>query len=159
VATRIVVHPREEESIVIGRPPAAVFEFVMTPENDLLWSSTAVERSVDLDEPIGVGSRIRAVDKFLGRRIGTVFEETEHDPPRRSAIRLDRPFAASGTYVLDPVGSGTRFRWLLEAEPGLGGLYLGRLTDTLVRGIFRLRLRRDLARLKGILEQRNTAAS
>jgi hypothetical protein len=40
----------------------------------------------------------------------------------------------------------------LDAEPGLGGLYLGRMTDPLVTTIFRRRLRRDLRSLKSVLE-------
>lgn len=144
--------PRVEESIVIDRPAEEVFAFVTTPENDRLWVSTAVERSRESEGPIGVGSRIRAVDNFLGRRIESTFEVTEHEPSRRSSIRLEGPIAARGSYVLDPEDGGTRFRWILDAEPGLGGLYLGRITDPLVTMIFRRRLQRDLRSLKGVLE-------
>ncbi len=146
--------PRVEESVVLERPADEVFAFVTTPENDRLWSSTAVERSRESDEPIRVGSRIRAVDKFLGRRIQSTFEVTEHEPPRRSSIRIHGPLGASGSYVLDPEDGRTRFRWILDAEAGLGGLYLGRLTDPLVVMIFRRRLRQDLRRLKDALERR-----
>jgi carbon monoxide dehydrogenase subunit G len=146
--------PRVEESIVLERPAEEVFAFVTTPENDHLWSSTAVERSRDSEEPLGVGSRIRAIDKFLGRRIESTLEITEHEPPRRSSIRIHGPFAATGSYVLDPEDGRTRFRWILEAEPGLGRLYLGRATDPLVVMTFRRRLRRDLRRLKDVLERR-----
>ena len=146
--------PRVEESIVLERPAEEVFAFVTTPENDRLWSSTAVERSRDTEEPLRVGSRIRAVDKFLGRQIESTLEVTEHEPPRRSSIRVHGPLAASGSYVLESEDGGTRFRWILEAEPGLGRLYLGRFTDPLVVMIFRRRLRRDLRRLKDALERR-----
>jgi hypothetical protein len=75
--------PRVEEEIVINSPPERVFAFVTAPENDRLWSSTAVERRVESDRPIEVGTRINAVDKFLGRRIASTFEVTEHEPSRR----------------------------------------------------------------------------
>jgi carbon monoxide dehydrogenase subunit G len=145
--------PYVEESVVIGRPPEEVFAFVCEPENDHLWSSTAVERSVEPAGPVQVGSRIRAIDRFLGRRVESTFEVTEHDPPRRSAIRIEGPLAATGTYVLESAGDGTRFRWTMDAERGLGGLFLGRLTDPLVTLIFRRRLRGDLRRLKDVLER------
>jgi uncharacterized protein YndB with AHSA1/START domain len=58
---------RVEEEIVIDRPPEDVFPFVTAPENDREWVSTAVERQRESEGPIEVGSRIRAVDKFLGR--------------------------------------------------------------------------------------------
>jgi carbon monoxide dehydrogenase subunit G len=145
--------PRVEEEIVIDRPPAEVFDFVTTPENDLEWISTAVERRRENEGPIDVGSRVRAVDKFLGRRIESTFEVTEHTPSTRSAIRLEGPVAARGTYVLEPAGAGTRFRWMLDADPGLGGLYLGRITDPLVTFVFRRRIRSDLSQLKERLER------
>jgi carbon monoxide dehydrogenase subunit G len=146
--------PRVEEEIVIDRPPEDVFAFVTDPENDREWVSTAVERQREKEGPIGVGSRIRAVDKFLGRRIESTLEVTEHEPNTRSAIRLEGPISASGTYVLEPENGRTRFRWVLDAEAGLGGLYLGRVTDPLVTFIFRRRIRSDLRRLKGALERR-----
>src|SRR5919197_4813183 len=146
--------PRVEEEIVIDRPPEEVFAYVTTPENDLEWTSIAVERRREGDGPIDVGSRIRAVDKFLGRRIESTLVFTEHAPSTRSAVRLEGPIAANGAYVLEPAGTGTRFRWSLEAEPGLGGLFLGKVTDPLVTFIFRRRIRGDLRRLKDVLETR-----
>ncbi len=145
--------PRVEEKIAIEQPPEKVFEFVTTPENDHLWSSTAVERRRESPGPIRVGSRIRAVDKFLGRRIESVFEITEHEPNTRSSIRLEGPVGARGSYIIEPLDGRTLFRWVLEADPGLGGLYLGRVTDPLVTMLFRRRLRFDLRRLRDVLEQ------
>jgi hypothetical protein len=145
--------PRVEEEIVVERPPEDVFAFTTAPENDHLWSSTAVERHVESDRPIEVGTRIRAVDKFLGRRVESTFEVTEHEPSRRSAIKfVSGPIRAEGSYTFERTNGGTRFRWSLEAPPGLGGLYLGRVTDPLVTWIFRRRLKRDLRQLKAVLE-------
>ena len=150
--------PRVEEMISIERSPEEVFAFVTTPENDRLWVSTAVERHREPQGPIGVGSRIRAVDRFLGRRIESVFEITEHEPNIRSSIRLEGPIAARGSYLLEPLEGRTLFRWVLEADAGLGGLYLGRITDPLVTFLFRRRLRFDLRRLKNVLEARAKGA-
>jgi hypothetical protein len=151
--------PRVEEDILIGRPAEEVFAFVTAPENDRLWSSTAVERRVESGGPIKVGSRIHAVDKFLGRRIGSTFEVTEHEPSRRSAIRfVSGPIRAEGTYTLEPANGGTRFRWALAAPPGLGGLYLGRVTDPVVTWFFRRRVQGDLRKLKEVLESEQSAA-
>jgi uncharacterized membrane protein len=151
--------PRVDEAVTINRPADEVFAFVTTPENDPLWSSTAVERHREVEGPIGVGSRIKAVDRFLGRRIEAMIEVTEHEPSRRSSIRLSGPISATGSYVLVPTNGATRFRWVLEAPPGLGGLYLGRITDPVVTFLFRRRLRFDLRRLKEVLEARSVASS
>lgn len=151
--------PRVEEEIVVERPPADVFAFTTAPENDRLWTSTAVERQVESDRPIEVGTRIRAVDKFLGRRVASTFEVTEHEPNRRSAIKfVEGPLRAEGSYTFEPTNGGTRFRWSLEAPPGLGGLYLGRVTDPVVTWIFRRRLKRDLRQLKAVLEGTESAS-
>jgi carbon monoxide dehydrogenase subunit G len=150
--------PAVEESILIDRPAEDVFAFVTTPENDRLWSSTAVEREREGDEPIRVGSKIRAVDKFLGRKLESTFHVTEYEPSRRSSVRIDGPVKAEGSYFLEPADGGTRFRWRMDAERGLGGVYLGRVTDPLVTMIFRRRLRGDLRRLKQVLEQHGSGA-
>lgn len=149
--------PHVEEEIVIERPPEDVFAFATTPENDHEWVSTAVERQREKEGPIGIGSRIRAVDKFLGRRIESTLEVTEHEPNTRSAIRLEGPISARGSYLLEPIEGRTRFRWILDADAGLGGLYLGRVSDPLVTFMFRRRVRSDLRRLKDVLERRSRA--
>jgi hypothetical protein len=144
--------PRVEESITIKRPAEEVFDFVTTPENDSLWTSTAVERRRETEGPISVGSRIKAVDKFLGRKIESTFEVTEHEPGRRSSVRLSGPVSATGSYILEPMDGATRFRWVMDAEPGLGGVFLGRVTDPIVTFLFRRQLRFNLRRLKEVLE-------
>jgi carbon monoxide dehydrogenase subunit G len=151
--------PRVEEAVVIDRPPEEVFAYVTTPENDREWVSTAVERQREDEGPIRVGSRIRAVDRFLGRRIESTLEVTAHEPNTRSDIRLEGPIAARGSYLLEPVDGRTRFRWVLDAEAGLGGLYLGKVTDPLVTLLFRRRVRFDLRRLKDALERRAGSSS
>jgi hypothetical protein len=144
--------PRVEEGITIKRPADEVFDFVTTPENDSLWTSTAVERRRETEGPISVGSRIKAVDKFLGRKIESTFEVTEHEPGRRSSVRLSGPVSATGSYILEPMNGATLFRWVMDAEAGLGGVFLGRVTDPIVTFLFRRQLRFNLRRLKEVLE-------
>ena len=104
--------PSVEESIVINRPAEEVFAFVTTPENDRLWSSTAVERMREGDEPIRVGSRIRAADKFFGRRVESTLHVTEHGPSRRSMVRIEGP--AQGDRQLCARAARGRDPFLLE---------------------------------------------
>lgn len=98
--------PRVEEAIVIDRPPEEVFAYVTTPENDREWVSTAVERQREGEGPIGVGSRIRAVDRFLGRRIESMLEVTAHEPNTRSEIRLEGPIRLGGAICSSPQMAG-----------------------------------------------------
>jgi hypothetical protein len=137
----------------IDRPIAEVFAFVTTPANDRQWMGTAVERRLETEGPLRPGAKVHAVDKFLGRRIESTFEVIVHHPNTRSAIQVEGPIAAEGVYELEPVDGGTLFQWTLDAEAGLGGLYLGKLTDPLVTLLFRRRVRFDLRRLKETLER------
>jgi hypothetical protein len=59
---------------------------------------------------------------------------------------------SASAQVFDDGNGRTRFVWTLDAESGLGGLYLGRITDPLVTLLFRRRVRWDLRRLKEALE-------
>jgi len=151
--------PRVSEQVRIDRPVDEVFEFVTTPANDREWMGTAVERRPETEGQLRQGAKVQAVDKFRGRRIESTFEVIEHQPSSRSAIRLEGPIAAEGLYELESTNGGTLFRWTLDAQAGLGGLYLGKLTDPLVTLLFRRRMRFDLRRLKQTLESRPNGAS
>jgi hypothetical protein len=97
-----------------------------------------------------VGTTYRSVSKFLGRRIETTFEVTEHHPPHKQCIRVTSgPIPAVGCYLLDPAdGDSTRFRQTLEAEAG--GFF--RLAEPLVARAFRRQMQADMATLKDLLE-------
>ncbi len=66
-----------EVGVVIDRPMTAVWEYLNTTETELVWHSSAVERVPVTDGPLAKGSRVRQVDRFLGRRIETEWEVTE----------------------------------------------------------------------------------
>ena len=47
--------PTVEQSVVIARPPAAVWDYVHTAENWPLWESSAIECTQVTDGPPGTG--------------------------------------------------------------------------------------------------------
>ena len=141
---------REEHSVVINRPIEEVFDYVTDENNDALWQGSTLETEQISEGAVGVGTTYRSVSKFLGRRIETTLEVTEHDPPRKQCIRATSgPIPAVGCYLLEPAdGASTRFTQNLEAE--VGGFF--RLAEPLVARAFRRQLEADMATLKDLLE-------
>jgi uncharacterized protein YndB with AHSA1/START domain len=141
---------REEHSVVIDRPIEEVFAYLTDANNDSLWQATTLETEQTSEGPVGVGTIYRSVSKFLGRRIETTVEVTEHEPPRKQCVRATSgPMLAAGCSLLEPAdGASTRFTQTLEAE--VGGFF--RLAEPLVARAFRRQMQADMATLKDLLE-------
>jgi carbon monoxide dehydrogenase subunit G len=89
--------------------------------------------------------------KFLGRRMESTMEVTEHEPPHRFTVRVGSgpvPFTARNT--LSEADGSTRVTTLVEGEPG--GFF--RLAEPLVARALEREVRNNLATLKDVLEQR-----
>lgn len=64
----------------IDRPVEDVFAYVIAVETMPEWRGDVAEAGQVTDGPIGVGTRIRAGGRFLGRPLGIVVEVTELEP-------------------------------------------------------------------------------
>ena len=136
--------------IDIDRPPEAVAAYEFEPGNDPTWIGgvRAAERLTN--GPIAVGSRVRRRGAFLGRPIEWVMDVTGFEPGRRLAMHaIKSPFPMDVTYLLEPLGSGTRARIRIQGEAG--GMYglMGPLTPWMVRRS----VKSDLTRLKRAVER------
>lgn len=100
-------------TIVLDRPPDAVWDFLTSESNDANWRGPWVRSVRQLsDGPLGIGSRYETVYRFFGRLERVIVEVTEFDAPRRMAWRqVDSETVASnvGSYDLEAVDGGTRF--------------------------------------------------
>jgi hypothetical protein len=142
---------RFEVSVGIDRPLTAVWDYLNTTENELVWHSSAVERVPVMDGPLEKGSRVRQVDRFLGRKIETEWEVTElHDYLRRDRT-VTGPFDIEVEWQLEPVGDATRFIMEMTAQAGMGGLF-GKLADAVVMRIAKREWEANLGTLKDLLE-------
>ncbi|HET9589412.1 MAG TPA: SRPBCC family protein, partial [Anaerolineales bacterium] len=56
-----------EHSVIIERPVPEVFAFVADPANNTKWQEGLVESHLDSPGPMGVGSQVVDVRKFIGR--------------------------------------------------------------------------------------------
>jgi carbon monoxide dehydrogenase subunit G len=137
------------DNVRIARKPEDVFSFITNPLNTPLWQPTVVETNQKTPGPLGVGTRVIDIRRFLGRRIEGEWEVTEHDPPRRSAIRaVSGPIPFSGSYTLMPVEEGTQLTWLVDLEAA--GFF--RLAEPIFAQMARRELASSLGHLKDLLE-------
>ena len=146
--------PRVEESISIGRPAEDVFAYVTDPANDPVWQSGVVESELIGGGESRVGSRIRVVRRFLGRRMEFVGEVTRWEPPNRAEVKsVEGPFRFDGSYQCEPEDGGCRLT--VAGELGSFGGFFGKLADPVVTQMGVRQLRADLENLKDILESRS----
>ncbi len=133
----------------IDRPVEEVWAFTHDLSKSPLWQTTLVElRQLD-DEPFGVGTRISETRRFLGLKIETVWECTALEPPRLSSIRsLSGPVRWGGSYILEPVGEGTRFTLSIEGEMSA---YF-RVTEPVLKRMTKREMEASMGHLKDILE-------
>ena len=143
--------PGFEVSTEIAAPIEKVWEFVDNPENELLWQSNAAERVVLTEGPIEKGTRLRLVDRFLGKNIVWEWEVIEHYPYRRVDRAIDGPLNLESSWTMEPVETGTRFSMEIEAPEGFGGFF-GKLTEPLVLRMARRDFDTSIAKLKDLIE-------
>ena len=126
----------------VNREPAAVAAYMTDPANDPQWIGGLREAELLGDGPVGVGSRVRRVAYFLGRRVEYVNEVLALDDSHLDMRSVKAPFPMQITYRFDPApDGGTTVRNHVRG----GGL---RLLAPLVRR----NVQRDLERLRNTLE-------
>jgi hypothetical protein len=96
---------------VIDRPVDEVWEFVHDIANDRLWQTTLIESEQLTDGPMGVGTRVREVRRFLGLKIELAWERPSSSRSRRRRSRASRarsPSAAATSSSRSTPGRGSR---------------------------------------------------
>lgn len=98
-----------ESSIVIERPTSDVYAYVSDLTNEPSWHTDILDiRATDPSE-VGLGSRWTVTVRFMGRRayeVQLTGFERDHRVEITTTAGWPRPTA---TYLLEPVGDGTRF--------------------------------------------------
>ena len=142
---------RNEHTVEIDAPPAAVFPYLLESEKRLRWMG-ALEESEELTEgPPAVGSRWRDVFEDHGQRLELEAELTEYDPNRRLSVRLvNRAFESTSTQELEEVDGRTRLTAVIETDYRS---VAARLMARVVTRHAQKQLEADLARLKELVER------
>jgi uncharacterized protein YndB with AHSA1/START domain len=133
----------------IGRPPEEVAAYAMDPANDREWIGALTRVEVIGDGPVGPGTRVRRVARFLGRDMEYVNEITELDRPRRLAMRsVKAPFPMSVTYEFEPAAQGTLMR--IHTGGDATGFY--KVAGPVLSQMVKRGVASDLKRLRAKLE-------
>jgi hypothetical protein len=143
-----------EESVEIGRTPAAVWEKIADYGSDSEWRKGLVEMRPDPPGGPANGTKVHEVVKSSGRNYVADTVVTEVDPG------VSYRFTGSGTIGglaggrsvrAAPAGSGAVFTYTIELQPK-GGM---RLLAPVLGPMVRSNLKKDLLTLKRQLESEN----
>ena len=135
--------------IDIARPRADVYAFASDPDNATRWYSNIDSVEWETPRPAGLGSRIAFSARFLGRRLTYTYEVVELVDGERFAMRTAQgPFPMETTYAFSDADGGTRMSLRNRGEPS----GFAKLGASLMAAAMRRENRKDLERLKGLLE-------
>jgi uncharacterized membrane protein len=135
--------------IVIDRPLATVAEYAGDPSNAPQWYANIRSVRWRTSPPVGVGSRMDFVARFLGRTLAYTYEVIECGPDRLVMRTAEGPFPMETTYTWTPMGE-TRTRMTLRNRGEPAGF--ARMAAPMMASAMRRANEKDLARLKQILE-------
>ena len=141
--------------ILIAAPRKTVAEYAADPDNAPEWYQIASARW-ETPRPLSVGSRIAFDAAFLGRHLSYAYEIVEYRPLEKLVMRTAQgPFPMQTTYTWTEVdGASTRMTLRNNGEPA----GFSRLTAPFMGMMMRKANRKDLIRIKSILEARPASA-
>jgi hypothetical protein len=136
--------------VEIDRPRAEVASFASDPDNAVAWYENIKAVEWESPRPVGVGSRIAFVARFLGRRLAYTYEVKEMVAGERFVMSTaEGPFPMETTYTWQDTPSGDT-RMTLRNRGAPSGF--PRLASPLMATAMRRANRKDLQRLKALLE-------
>jgi hypothetical protein len=138
--------------IVIDRPRDTVAAYAADPSNAPVWYDNIDSVEWKTAPIVAVGSKAAFVARFLGRRIEYTYELVDVVPGERLVMRTSQgPFPMETTYTFADAGAGaTHMALRNHGEPD----GFSKLVAPVIRPAMRRANRKDLAKLKSILESR-----
>lgn len=101
------------------------------------------------DGPMGVGTTVRSVEQFLGRRIESTAEVTAYEPNKTWGIKATSgPIPFEMKVDFEAVEGGTMLTVTGQAE--MGGVF--KLVEPIVARMTMRQIESDFANLKDVLE-------
>lgn len=141
-----------QTEIVVDRPRDQVAAYAADPTNAPEWYVNIESIDWKTPPPVGVGSRMAFVARFLGRRLAYTYEVVALVPGERLVMRTaEGPFPMETTYTWQPAGDGaTRMTLRNRGEPS----GFAKVGAPLMASAMKRANTKDLANLKRILESR-----
>ena len=138
--------------IEVNRPRADVAAFAMDPDNATSWYENIESVEWETARPLAVGTRIVFAARFLGRRLAYTYEVRELTPGERFVMSTAQgPFPMETTYTWEDTPSGATHMTLRNRGEPSG---FASVAAPMMARAMRRANRKDLARLKSILESR-----
>ncbi len=139
-----------QTEIEIARPRSEVASFASDPDNATFWYQNIKSVEWKSPKPLTAGSRVAFTAQFLGRRLAYTYEVRELIPGERFVqATAEGPFPMETTYTWeDTPAGGTRMKLRNRGIPA----GFSKLAAPLMASAIRRANRKDLARLKAILE-------
>ena len=105
-------------TIVVDRPPEAVFEYMDVPENQSRISPrlTAVETVGTLDNG---GKRARYTYRLFGLSFDGEVRGIDHEPPERIVFEMTGDIEGRIEWTFEPTAEGTRVTYAASYDLGL----------------------------------------
>jgi uncharacterized membrane protein len=146
-----------QTEIEINRPRSEVASYASDPDNATSWYQNIISVEWRSPKPVTVGSRVAFVAQFLGRRLEYTYEVKELIPGERFVLSTAAgPFPMETTYTWqDNAAGGTTMKLRNRGEPA----GFSKLVTPVMASAMRRANRKDLARLKAILEEDLSAAT
>jgi hypothetical protein len=137
--------------IRIDRPRGEVAAYACDPDNATRWYENIEAVAWKTSRPLASGSMVEFTASFLGRRLTYTYEVKAMVPGERFVMATaEGPFPMETTYTWeDALGGGTRMVLRNRGEPS----GFSRLAAPLIAIAMRRANRKDLRRLKAVLEQ------
>lgn len=138
--------------IVVDRPPDVVAGYAQDPTNAPHWYANISSVEWETPPPLVLGSRVRFVAQFLGRRLAYTYEVVDLLPGQRLVMRTaEGPFPMETTYTWSLESDGrTRMTLRNRGEPSGFATVAAPVMAKAMRGANA----KDLTRLKRLLEAR-----
>jgi hypothetical protein len=138
--------------VEIARPRAEVASYAADPDKATSWYVNINRAEWRTPPPLAVGTRIAFEAAFLGRRLEYVYEVREYLPGERLVMSaLKAPFPMETTYTWEDAAQGGTIMTLRNRGEPAG---FAKVAEPLMRHAIARANRKDLKRLKEILERR-----
>ncbi|HEY7454077.1 MAG TPA: SRPBCC family protein [Thermoleophilaceae bacterium] len=138
--------------VEIARPREEVSAYAADLDNTTSWYENIERVEWKTSRPLEVGSRVAFVAQFLGRQLSYTYEVRELVPGERLVMSTaEGPFPMETTYTWSDAGAaGTRMTLRNRGDPA----GFKRIAAPMMARAMRRANRKDLARLKEVLESR-----